>query len=93
VRFAADTGELAVRAAAAGLGITVTPTFLASDAVRCGELLAIELPGARLVADDLCVVRPAQRQTPRRVRALVDHLAAAFTDPPAWDTPFGIVAE
>lgn len=88
VRFAADTGALALRAAVAGLGVAVTPTFLASAPVARGELIAVALEGAELVADDITALRPLQGQTPRRVRALIDHLLDRFREPPPWDAPF-----
>ena len=88
VRFAADTGALAVRAASAGLGVAVTPTFLAAAPVARGELVAVALDGATLVADDITAVRPQQGPTPRRVRALIDHLIDRFREPPPWDAPF-----
>lgn len=92
VRLYVDSGEAALQAATAGLGVTVTPTFLAAGPVSRGELLVLAIDGATPVADDIHALRPAQLRPPRRVRALVDHLVAAFREPPAWDAVFAPVA-
>lgn len=85
VRLHTDSGQLAVDAAVRGLGITITPTFLAAADIAAGRLVAIELPGLRFQPDTLFVLRPADRAPPLRVRRLVDRLVDAFADPPPWD--------
>jgi DNA-binding transcriptional LysR family regulator len=93
VRLFLDSGEAALQAAIAGLGATVTPTFLAAGPVSRGELQVLPIEGATPVADDIHALRSAQLRPPRRVRALIDHLVTTFREPPAWDAGFASVAE
>ncbi len=83
-RLLVNNGDMILEAALAGLGICMTPTFIAYEAIMEGRLKAIltdcELPSATAYA-----VYPTRRFVPARVRALVDFLKQRFGDNPYWD--------
>ena len=83
-RFRANNGELLREAAAAGLGIVVMPSFIASDSIQNGELEVI-LQDFPLEEVGLYAVMPPGRSTTARVRALVDFLSERFGPEPVWD--------
>jgi DNA-binding transcriptional LysR family regulator len=84
-RITVDNGDAIRGAAIAGLGLTVLPTFLVADALRSGELIAV-LENSAPVADGIFVVYPPDRHLAAKVRAVIGYLAAAFQDPPPWDS-------
>ncbi len=84
VRLRTDNGEMIRAAASRGLGICILPTFIASPAIRSGELEVI-LRDCPLEDGGLHVVMPPGRAITARVRALVDFLARSFGAEPAWD--------
>lgn len=83
-RFRADNGDLLRKAAAAGLGIVIMPSFIASDSIQSGELEVI-LRDFPLEEIGLYAVMPPGRAATARVRALVDFLAERFGPEPDWD--------
>ncbi len=83
-RFRADNGDLLAEAAAAGLGIVMLPTFIASDHIARGTLVPL-LPEFPLPEAGLHAVMPPARAVTARIRALVDFLAARFGPEPSWD--------
>lgn len=80
----ANNGELLHKAALAGEGIAVQPTFIVGDDLRDGRLVRV-LP--RYCQPDLAAyaVYPTRRHLPAKVRSFVDFLAEAISDPPPWD--------
>ncbi|MFA5530223.1 MAG: LysR family transcriptional regulator [Thiohalomonadaceae bacterium] len=84
VRLRANNGDLLLEAAAAGLGIVATPTFIAYRAVLEGRLVPL-LTDYRLPAANAYAVYPTRRFLPRRVRALVEFLGERFGAQPYWD--------
>ncbi len=84
VRLRADNGDALKDAAVAGLGLAVLPSFIAADALGRGELEVV-LHDHALPERGLYVLRPPGRQPTAKVRALIDHLAAAFGPEPYWD--------
>lgn len=88
-RFWADSGAMALQAAVHGLGMTITPTFLAAAPVRAGALQVVQLTDAEPEADELFALRVGGRPPSLRLRTLIEHLAAAFAGTPAWDTMLG----
>lgn len=82
-RFVGNNGEAIRDAAVAGLGICVLPRFLLCDHLRSGALVEV-LDDFAPVPDVIRAVYPRTRHQPGRVRALIDHLAEAFADPP-WE--------
>ena len=83
-RMRANNGMMLVAAAAAGLGIVVLPSFIASPAIQSGELEVI-LRDYLLEEAGLHAVMPPGRATTARVRALVDFLVKRFGPEPGWD--------
>jgi len=88
-RLHLDNGEAMLSAAIAGLGLTILPTFVAAPALMRGALVRV-LDACEPTPDGVFAVYQSHRILPRRVRALVDHLAGAFSDPPAWDIELGL---
>jgi DNA-binding transcriptional LysR family regulator len=88
MRMRADNGEMLKAAAIAGLGIVALPNFIASPAIRSGELEVIlaDFPMAEV---GLHAVMPPGRASTARVRALVDFLAERFGPEPDWDPCWG----
>ena len=80
----ASSGDFLTNAAAHGLGIVIQPTFLASEAIRRGNLVPIlaeyEWPKSPAYA-----VYPPTRHLSYRVRAFIDFLVERFTGTPQWD--------
>ncbi len=88
LRMRADNGEMLKAAAIAGLGVVQLPNFIASPAIRSGELETI-LRDYPLPEVGLHAVMPPGRATTARVRALVDFLAERFGPEPEWDPCWG----
>ena len=76
-RLTVDNGEAIRDAAIAGLGLTVLPIFIVADALRAGTLLPV-LRDTPVVSDGIFVVYPPDRHLSTKVRALIEHLTAAF---------------
>lgn len=64
-------------AARSGLGVAILPRYVAEDALTSGELVRV-MPGHALPEQTLTAVFPSPRLVPRKVRALIDHLARHF---------------
>lgn len=83
-RFRADNAEAVARAAAAGLGVAMLPTFLAGTFIETGELEPV-LMGFPIGADaGLYIVRPPG-PPPAKVRILTDRMVERFGGEPYWD--------
>lgn len=76
----ANSGRALVDAAASGLGVAFVPDFHCARRLAAGELVRVlphwqgELP--------IHAIYPSARLVPLKVRAFIDHLAAALRDPP-----------
>lgn len=81
----ANSGDVLLAAAIAGLGITYQPTFLAAQAIAEGKLVPIELDHPTIDFDGIYAVYPADRRLPTKIRAFVDFLANRFGPAPHWD--------
>ncbi len=90
-RFWADSGAMALQAAIHGVGMTITPTFLAAAPVAAGALKVIPLAEAEPEPDALFALRVGGRPPSLRLRTLIDHLAAAFEGTPPWDAQLSAV--
>ncbi|MGQ0661623.1 LysR family transcriptional regulator [Sphingosinicella sp.] len=79
-----NNGDMLLAAAAAGLGVTMLPTFISGPALEAGtvEPLLLDYP---LEEGALHAVMPPGRATTARVRALVDFLVTRFGPEPSWD--------
>jgi DNA-binding transcriptional LysR family regulator len=83
-RLTVDNGEAIRDAAIAGMGLTVLPAFLVADALRAGKLIPV-LQDTPVVSDGIFVVYPPDRHLSTKVRALIEHLTAAFKGVPPWE--------
>ena len=89
-RIVANNGEAMRDMAIAGLGLIVLPRFIVAEALADGSLIDA-LPMARPVPDAIYAVYAPVKHLPRKVRAMVDHLAAAFAGIPPWQKlPFAV---
>jgi DNA-binding transcriptional LysR family regulator len=79
-----NNGEALTEAAKGGLGIALGATFSISGALLSGELTRV-LPDYEFEPTAVHAIYPSNRLLSRKVRATVDFLAAAFSDPPEWD--------
>ena len=70
-RFAANTGQAQIKAAIAGLGVSLQPIGALRNALASGELVQV-LPGVASAAAALYVVYPSRRHVPRAVTAFLD---------------------
>ncbi len=82
-RINANNGEAMRDMAIGGLGLALLPLFIVHDALRDGRLVRL-LPDLAQVPLPISVVWPPIRPMPRKTRAFIDHLTAAFTDAPPW---------
>lgn len=80
----ASNGDLLANAAAHGLGVVLQPTFLASEAIRRGNLVPI-LEDYEWPVSPAFAVYPPTRHLSYRVRAFIDFLADRFAGTPQWD--------
>ncbi len=86
--FRANFGEAVIEAAVAGRGIVLEPTFTLAPYLAGGRLVPVL---TSFKPRDLAIhaVYPATRLLPRKVRAFMDHLSAAFGPEPYWDRAAG----
>ncbi len=84
LRLLANNGDLLLQAAIAGLGLCLSPTFIAYRAIQEGKLVPI-LRDYRVATVTAYAVYPSRRFVPQRVRSLVEFLQGAFGTRPYWD--------
>ena len=82
-RVSANNGEAMRDLAIGGLGLALLPLFIVHDALRDGRLVQV-LPDLAQDPLPISVVWPPIRPLPRKTRAFVDHIAAAFAEDPPW---------
>ena len=80
----ASSGDFLCNAAAHGMGIVIQPTFIASQAIRAGQLVPI-LTDYTFPISPAYAIYPPTRHLSYRVRALIDFLAEKFSGTPQWD--------
>jgi DNA-binding transcriptional LysR family regulator len=76
-RLTANNGDSLRRAAEAGLGIALQPSFILGDALRTGRLVEV-LPDARPEALGIYALYPPGRFTQPKLRVFIDFLAEHF---------------
>ena len=81
----ASSGDALVLAAIAGLGLVYEPSFIVGDAVRKGQLVPIALDHPPVRLGGVHAVWPATRHPSAKMRAMIDHLASAWSGTPPWD--------
>jgi DNA-binding transcriptional LysR family regulator len=80
----ANHGEVLLQAAVDGIGIILSPTFIAGEALGDGRLQQV-LPAARLAELNAYAVFPSRKFLSAKVRTFVDFLAEKFGPEPYWD--------
>jgi DNA-binding transcriptional LysR family regulator len=84
IRLATNNGDMILKAAEAGLGIALLPTFLCHEAIAAGRLQPI-LQQHTPPPMALYALYPSRRHLPQRVRALVEFLVEWFAGEPPWE--------
>jgi DNA-binding transcriptional LysR family regulator len=79
-----NNGDMMRDAAIAGLGIALLPLFIVGSDIREGRLKVVDV-GVRPVPEFIYLAHPEGRRPPAKLRALADHLRAAFGHPPYWE--------
>jgi len=82
--MSASSGDFLANAAAHGLGIVIQPTFIASEAIRRGNLVPI-LTEYEWPVSPAYAIYPPTRHLSYRVREFIDFLADRFAGTPSWD--------
>lgn len=83
-RIVANNGDFLRDMAAAGRGITLTPSFIAWQAVASGDLVAL-MPEYCPQPLSAWAVYPRTRYLSRRARLFIDFLVERFGENPYWD--------
>ena len=81
-RTTANSPELLIRLACAGVGIAAVPDYFAAPSVRRGELRRV-LPDWNLPSHTAWAVFPGRRLMPAKTRAFIDMLETAMRGAPA----------
>ena len=82
-RIAANNGEAMRDMAIAGLGLALLPRFIVHDAIADGRLVEAA-PSLVPVPLPVSLVWPPLRPLPPKLRAIIDHLGAAFAGGRPW---------
>jgi len=83
-RMIANNGDFLKQAAVGGLGIILSPTFIASPDIAAGKLIPV-MAGYHCRHLDAYAVYPQTRHLPQRVRSIIDFLKEKFSGEPGWD--------
>lgn len=84
VRLAASSGDFLIRAAIAGEGLIMHPTFYLDEALRTGRLVKV-LTDHTWPELSAYAVYPPTRHLSTRVRAFIDFVAERLAGEPCWD--------
>lgn len=76
--------EVLLQASINGMGISLMPTFIASDAIRSGKL-KIVLESYESLNIDIYAIYLSRHYLPAKIRVFVDFLKERINDPPYWD--------
>lgn len=79
-----NNGEVLAKAAAAGEGYALQPTFIVSEAIKQGKLRVI-LEKFEPDPMVLYAVYPHRKLLATKLRAFIDMVSGYFGDPPYWD--------
>ena len=79
-----NNGDFLRQAAVAGAGILLSPSFIAYESLRRGELVIV-LPEYRHEELHAYALYPQTRHLSQRVRAFVDFLVERYAGVPYWD--------
>lgn len=83
-RLRVDNGDVIVSAAAAGMGIALSPAFLVGEHVRSGRLRVL-LSDYEAETAEIHAVYPHSRHLSAKVRVFIDFLVERFGRHPSWD--------
>ncbi|MEJ2142193.1 MAG: LysR family transcriptional regulator [Gammaproteobacteria bacterium] len=77
--------EVLLEAVVAGMGISIMPTFIASEAISKGQLQVVldEYESLKL---DIFVIYASRHYLPAKMRVFIDFLKSRIKDPPYWDS-------
>ncbi len=76
--------EVLLQASINGMGISIMPTFIASDAIRRGELQTV-LDDYESLQLDIYAIYTSRHYLPAKTRVFIDFLKERINDPPYWD--------
>jgi DNA-binding transcriptional LysR family regulator len=82
--LSASSGDFLCNAAGHGIGLVIQPTFIASAAIRSGNLTPV-LTDYTWPISPAYAMYPPTRHLSYRVRAFIDFLAEKFAGTPQWD--------
>jgi len=83
--FQTDDMDVVRAAVVAGLGVGILPAYMAADALRQGELVALLRQFSPQPESAIYLVYFPNRTLPSRVRALIDFLVQRFGPVPPWE--------
>lgn len=76
--------EVLLEAAINGMGISIMPTFIASDAIRRGDLHMV-LADYQTLELQIYAVYASRQYLPAKIRVFIDYLKEQINNPPYWD--------
>jgi len=76
--------EVLLESVIAGMGVSIMPTFIASDAIRSGDLQVV-LEGYDSLVLDIYAIYTSRHYLPAKIRTFVDFMKERINDPPYWD--------
>lgn len=76
--------EVLLQAVVAGMGISIMPTFIASDAIRRGDVQVV-LKDYQSLQLQIYAVYASRQYLPAKIRVFIDYLKEKINDPPYWD--------
>lgn len=86
MRMRTNNGDILLSAAIDGLGIVLTPSFIAHKAIQEKRLVPI-MADYYVESAHAYAVYPQTRFLAHRVRKFIDFLSERFSDQPYWDKP------
>lgn len=78
----ANNGDALLAAAVAGLGVIYQPQFIVGNALKRGDLVALELDQPVAPLGGIHVLYPPDLRPPAKVRAMIDYLTEVFAKTP-----------
>lgn len=82
--FSANEALVLQQAAVTGCGITMLPTFAASELIKQGKLVSL-LPDYKMADMGIYAVYASRKQMSQAMRTMIDFLVTRFGENPYWD--------
>lgn len=76
--------EVLLEAVIAGMGISIMPTFIASNAIHRGDLQMV-LQDYQSLELQIYAVYASRQYLPAKIRVFINYLKEQINDPPYWD--------